>query len=137
MNRSTNYNFYLPGSGDYRDVSQLNYNFETIDSSLYSAVTRLNSVLLYTSTVSETSISAFGSALVTILSNMSDGEIRFVKALSNWSGGSPTSGAYAIAILYRRTNGNYKISIPDTCTTGYYYSNEWHWTRATMSSVTF
>lgn len=35
MNRSTNYNFYLPENSDYRDVSQFNYNFETIDSALF------------------------------------------------------------------------------------------------------
>lgn len=34
MNRSTNYNFYLPESSDYIAVSQLNYNFETIDTVL-------------------------------------------------------------------------------------------------------
>ena len=32
MNRSTNYNLYLPENSDYRDISQLNYNFSTIDS---------------------------------------------------------------------------------------------------------
>ncbi len=35
MNRSTNYNFYLPGNSDYRDVNQFNYNFEIIDSELH------------------------------------------------------------------------------------------------------
>ena len=31
MNRSTNYNLYLPETSDYRDVSQLTYNFSTLD----------------------------------------------------------------------------------------------------------
>ena len=31
MNRSDNYNLYLPESSDYRDVSQLTWNFETLD----------------------------------------------------------------------------------------------------------
>ena len=34
MNRSTNYNFYLPENSDYRDVSAFNYNFTTIDTEL-------------------------------------------------------------------------------------------------------
>ena len=34
MNRSTNFNFYLPENSDYRDVSQLTYNFDTIDTQL-------------------------------------------------------------------------------------------------------
>ena len=34
MNRSTNLNLYLPENSDYRDVSQLTYNFETIDSAV-------------------------------------------------------------------------------------------------------
>lgn len=38
MNRSTNYNFYLPENSDYRDVSQFVYNFETIDSAMYPIV---------------------------------------------------------------------------------------------------
>lgn len=31
MNRSTNLNMYLPENSDYRDVSQLTYNFEALD----------------------------------------------------------------------------------------------------------
>ena len=31
MNRSTNLNLYLPENSDYRDVSQLTYNFSTLD----------------------------------------------------------------------------------------------------------
>lgn len=34
MNRSTNYNFYLPENSDYRDVSALTYNFTVIDTEL-------------------------------------------------------------------------------------------------------
>ena len=34
MNRSTNYNFYLPESSDIIQVSQFDYNFETIDTNL-------------------------------------------------------------------------------------------------------
>lgn len=41
MNRSTNLNLYLPESSDYIAVSQLDYNFETIDS----AVGTINSKL--------------------------------------------------------------------------------------------
>ena len=34
MNRSTNYNFYLPENSDYRDISAFNYNFTAIDTEL-------------------------------------------------------------------------------------------------------
>ena len=141
MDRSTNYNFYLPGNGDYRDVSQFNYNFETIDTQLAEAVTKLNGIVQNTSTINETNLANFEAALLTVFTNMADNEIRFAKVLSNWSAsgtaGSPTAGAFCAAILFRRSSGIYKISIPDTCTSGYYYSNAWHWTKATMASVTF
>lgn len=34
MNRSTNYNLYLPGNGDPRQISDISTNFETIDTAL-------------------------------------------------------------------------------------------------------
>lgn len=34
MNRSTNFNLYLPENSDYRDISQFSWNFETIDTEL-------------------------------------------------------------------------------------------------------
>lgn len=47
MRRSTNLNLYLPDNSDYRDVSQLSYNFETIDDEVgmlgdYTAPVRIN-----------------------------------------------------------------------------------------------
>ena len=46
MNRSTNYNFYLPTNADPMLVSDLVYNFEEIDSSLGAAASKLSSDVL-------------------------------------------------------------------------------------------
>lgn len=42
MNRSDNLNLYLPENSDYRDVSQLSYNFEAIDDAVGSSNSQIN-----------------------------------------------------------------------------------------------
>ena len=44
MNRSTNLNMYLPENSDMQDVSQLTYNFDTLDGVVGSGVSGTRSI---------------------------------------------------------------------------------------------
>ena len=86
---------------------------------------------------SQTTLANYQNTLLGYLEGMADGQTRIMETRSNWSGVTPTAGAWATTVLYRVESGVYKVNILDTCTSGYYYSSAWHWTRATMSSITF
>lgn len=85
--------------------------------------------------IEATTLSAFETALNTRLAAMSDGDVILVRLYANWNG-SPTMGSQTCGILTRISSGAYRCAIPDVCASGYYYSGAWHWSRATMESIT-
>lgn len=69
MNRSTNYNFYLPENSDYRDVSAFNYNFTTIDTNLAGVAGR-KSLMRINKTYTNVTIPASGYVSFDTLTNI-------------------------------------------------------------------
>jgi len=98
------------------------------------SITGQSAPVTYTS---QSNITNYQNTLLGYLESMADSNMRIIETKSNWSGNSPTGGAWATTVLYRIESGVYKVNILDTCTNGYYYSSAWHWSRATMSSITF
>lgn len=77
-------------------------------------------------TVSKTSLSAVETELNTIVSGMSNNQVRIGRLYANYAG-SMTNGERSAAILYRIDATTYRCEIFNTGMTGYYYSNAWHW----------
>ena len=84
----------------------------------------------------ETSLSDLEDTLLGICGNMEDSEVRIYQLNPNFSSPNFFAGAIQIAIITRRESGVYRIALPNICGDMYYYSNSWHYTKATMSSVT-
>lgn len=72
---------------------------------------------------------------VTMCTTMNDNDVRIVAFRPNFTS-SFFAGAYQTAIVYRIANGVYRVAFPNVCGDAYYYSNTWHYTKATMATVT-
>ena len=86
-------------------------------------------------TVTASSRVSLESWLVDKLSAMQDGEVRIYYLTPNFASDF-FGGAAQVAIASRKQNGVYRVAYPNVCGDAYYYSSAWHYTKATMSSVT-
>lgn len=84
----------------------------------------------------KTSLSSLESELVSICESMNDGEVRIYYIYPNFTSTSFFGGALQVAIITRRQSGIYRVAYPNICGDAYYYSDTWHYAKATMSSVT-
>lgn len=72
---------------------------------------------------------------ITMCTTMNNNDVRIVAFRPNFSS-QFFAGAYQTAIVYRVATGVYRVAFPHICGDAYYYSNAWHYTKATMSTVT-
>lgn len=86
--------------------------------------------------ITETSLSALESSLLSVFSSMSNQEVRVYYINPNFSSASFFAGAIQVAILIRKESGVYRVALPNICGDMYFYSNSWHYSKATMSAVT-
>ena len=74
---------------------------------------------------------------VTKCSTMADGGVAIVTINPNYSSDGFLGGSgIQPAIIFRSSSTVFRVAFPCICGQAYYYSNAWHYTKATMSSVT-
>lgn len=87
-------------------------------------------------TYTATSVSDIENWFITQFSNMRNGDIKILYIYPNFSSSSFFGGAAQSVIATRIENGKYRVALPNICGDMYYYSNTWHYSKATMSAVT-
>ena len=83
-----------------------------------------------------TSLASLESWLTARCAEMEDYAARIFYIYPNFSSSSFFGGAPQVAIVLRRQSGVYRVAFPNICGDAYYYSSAWHYTKATMSTVT-
>ena len=74
---------------------------------------------------------------VTKCSTMADGGVAIVTINPNYSSDGFLGGSgIQPAIIFRSSSTVFRVAFPCICGQAYYYSNAWHYTKATMSAVT-
>ena len=127
---------YFDSSADVPEGYEASSNPDaSVLSSLQSDVAALkrNSAM---GAIVETSLSALESSLLTVFGTMTDQEVRIYYVFPNFTSAGFFAGAAQVAILTRKSSGVYRVAYPNICCDAYYYDSAWHYSKASMSSVT-
>ena len=114
MNRSTNYNLYLPETSDYRDVSQLTWNFDTLDDTI---ATLTNCREIQKKTFNQLNSSGGGDSSGISSIPTDPGVYRVTSVIT----GLPT-GSYGYGTLLVFNGGGYLLYFFDDASNDLYYS---------------
>lgn len=87
-------------------------------------------------TIVETSLANLEAALLSVFSGMSNQQVKVCYLFPNFSSTAFFAGAIQVAILIRKESGVYRVALPNICGDMYFYSNSWHYSKATMSAIT-
>lgn len=118
--------------GDAFTASNMNDLEERIEAGLGEKVDLSN---IIAGIIDQSSLNSFYTAVAEIFADMNNNSMRCYDFRPGWSG-NLFGGVRQPIWLYRRQSGAYLIFCPYNCTTGYYYSSSWHWTQASMTSIT-
>ena len=91
---------------------------------------------LTTGAYTATSLADLESWLVARCEEMENYTARIFTIFPNFTSSTFFGGAIQIAIATRRTSGAYRVCFPNICGDAYYYSSAWHYSKATMSTIT-
>lgn len=117
-------------------------SLETTAQTVVGAINELNTGLtafqgsIATAAYTATSLSDMETWLLARCQEMENYKVRIFYILPTFTSSSFFGGAPQVAIAIRRSEGIYRVAFPNICGDAYYYSSEWHYTKATMSTVT-
>lgn len=113
----------------------LNTNYELVTAGIMSDVATLLNLSRDTKTASTRA--DLMSWFVTKCGEMPDGSVCIVTINPNYSGDGFLGGTgLQPAIIFRSSSTVFRVAFPIICGQAYYHSNEWHYSKATMTNVT-
>lgn len=140
MNRSTNFNFYLPQNTDQVDVSQFDYNFEIIDEQLAPAVNGVADIRSAKNLGSFSTSAQLAGLLDTELAAMGNSTGRFIRVTASATADWFVNTYYYYGVLFKGYGVDYTHAMlysnasPDVITA--YRVSGTGWTFARMPQLT-